>query len=185
MTDLNVKLNELEDVKFLHLIIKELLNQVDQNIEVFSCEKNVSTEDFINPSDPDVEPWHAKSTTLDITWRPSNDTNHPYKHIDKIRIKWQPQYGTMKMEFRAQTGGAQSLNGRDSYNITYTVGYDHQFFNEYMQVKKDFCTIFKKIAHWRLIEIPRRDREKLINAVCQAFPGILDTLLAGDRSEKT
>lgn len=182
MGNLHAKLNELEDVKFLHLILKELLSQVDQNIEVFHCEKSRGTEEFIDSSDPDVEPFTAKSTTLEISWRPNNDVNHPYKHIDKIAIKWQPQCGTMSMEFRYQAPGSSN---RDSFNIVYPVGYDRQFNNEYRQVKKDFCGIFKKVALHQLVEIPRRDREKLINAVCQAFPGILDTLLAGDRSEKT
>jgi len=182
MGSLNTKLNELEDVKFLHLILKELLHQVDQNIEVFTCDRELGTDDFVESDNPTGPSFKAKSVTLEITWRPSGDVNHPYKHVDKVEIKWQPQCGTMRLEFRYQSKGT---NRSDSYNVKYPVGYDRHFHNEYMQVKKDFLIIYKKIYLWHSVEIPRRDREKLINAVCEAFPSILDTLLVGDRSEKT
>ena len=181
---MTIKLNELEDVKFLHLIVKELLGQVDNNIEVFSCEKTVGTEEFVPIEDGVVgsESFTGKSVTLEVCWRPSNDVNHPFKHIDKCQIRWHPQCGTMSLELRYHSKGSGRTDG---HSVIYPVGYPTQWHNEYLQVKKDYVVLFKKIYTWYSVEVPRRNREKLINAVCEAFPSILDELLVGDRGEKT
>jgi len=179
--EVGVNLVDKEDIKFLYLILKELTTQVDRNIEVFSSNKARGTEEFealTSTGERIGETWLGKTMVLEIAWRPSNDVNHPFKHIDKVQVKWEPHYGKMTMFLRYQSKGS---GNRDTYEVVYPVGFNHQFNNDYMHVKKEFCSIFKKVEAWQSVEIPRRNKEKLINAVCEAFPSILDELLVGER----
>lgn len=176
-----VTLELKEDIKFLDLILKELQIQVDRDISVFSYDKEVNYTELVKVDDSGEEIGErhmGKATTMSIYWRPGGDKNHPFKHIDKVQINWRPVDGAIELELRHYT----KASGRsEQWNVTYPVGYDKGFFT----TKMAFYGIYKKVVVYQDVEIPRRNRENLINAVCEAFPSILDDLILGDHGEKT
>lgn len=180
---------DVEDIKFLTLILQELRRQVDSDVTCFNYELNSRfTEDEDGRIISD-HPLRGLERDIQITWSPSESTNHPFKHVDRLVMRWWLASNDFHIDLRTsvpgQTRNNQMLTKRKSSLFAhYEDGYCNHAYelnNEdkklVLKMKLDYVYIYKKVRAWEDEEIPRRKREHLVNTVCAAFPTILDSLM--------
>jgi hypothetical protein len=193
---------DIEDIKFLSLIVKELRRQVDLSAENFTFAVN---EHFMHNDEGDIIRDHLMRNSVEkdiqIIWSPGHNSNHPFSHIDNLTIRLWPTSNTLMFSLYcdpyptqatvATAAAPNPVRGRASmlrssdHSVTHS--YDLKKENQKLvwETKLDFIYVYLKTKKYQEVEIPRRNREHLVNVVCQAFPTLLDSLMLESIDEET
>lgn len=182
-----MEFKDQEDFKFLKRILVELNKQADRDITCFSTEiKRTEAEfDLVDPKTKEIsDSITCRTTWTEVCWRPSRNSEHEMKHIDKIELNWNPAYGMIQLEIRGSsmvpqksvTGQLMKRNGEHNHTANYHIGFGGGFRGENADIKKMFVRLFVKVKEYKEVEIPRIQREKFDNAVYEMFPYLLDEI---------
>lgn len=154
-----------EDIKILDLILDKLVEQHAQDKSAFRCSFSDSWDEF---EGEDGGWFTARNKTMSISWKPKAFSWKPdiYNHNNRVELTYYVSDQTVSISL--DEGRRDIYLGGGSQN---------------KGVKIKFVQLFNEIADWMNVEIPRKNREKFINATTKTFPDILDLMILEDHDD--
>jgi len=155
-----------EDIKILNLIISKLTEKYDEDVSGFRVESCDGYDEF--EYDDDRSSRH-RSKYLTIRWKPKNYSwkASTYDYDYDVQLRYNISEQTVSITI-----------GIDSRHIFIGGG------SENKDIKIKFVKLYKGVKAWQEVDIPRKEREKFINATTKTFPDILDHLIMEDSDEE-
>jgi hypothetical protein len=178
-------IDTIEELAFLCKLISEMSRQFDLNHKGFQTVHEKQRTRWIEMGENGKEKENGKISygtwsELLIYWHPYQVNDSDFKHIHKIKIKWTPCQGDMyfSMLYEEQSTGQQKQVKEVKH--TYSVGWYPGWLKAHKELKLEFIRLYKKIQHFEKIEAPKQQKEKVLSAIFEMFPSIMDDVLLGE-----
>jgi hypothetical protein len=140
-----------------------LFNKVDSNGNIIENSEHMS-----------------KYSTLDVLWLPKENSESPHKDISKIRVRFVPAFDSMNFRIEYDDQSKSGMLKDTVFNYDVKTSSDNE---STRLLKKEFIRLYRKIQLYREVEIPKREKEKCVNLICDLFPSIMDSVLFGEQGD--
>jgi len=155
-----------EDLKILKMIIDELTEKASNDMSSF---RYYFDDDYENLYDDDDGWTNERCKVFTISWDPKNHSHNPkaYGDVGRVSLQYRLIFQTVSISINRDTERQIFIDGGSKNK----------------DIKISFMKLFKAIKKWEDVEVPRRSREKFINATTKVFPSIMDALILEDTDE--
>lgn len=188
-----------EDLVFLLKMLKELDRQFEISPAGFYVEKETHYSEFerldlrkgldrderkaVVKAHEANESFYAQYHSIEVSWRPYNVDHTTFKHIHKVRLNYTPVTGMLYLEFNYEDANAGAKHDYKEHDTSYNIGFHG--LKHHSELKMKIFKLYRKIEKYQEITIPKQQRDKMVQAVCEMFPTIMDDVLFGDDSDET